>query len=697
MQGQLLSGRYQIIAPLGRGGFGQTYLAADRQQAGHPQCVLKKLHPVSQGAESLETARRLFEREADVLYKLGNHPQIPRLYTHFEEQGNFYLVLEFIEGTCLSEEFSHRSCTDEIQIVDWLKNILPVLGYIHRQNVIHRDIKPSNLIRRKSDNCLVLIDFGAVKEITTQIINKDSYTTFTIAIGSPGYIANEQMAGKPRFCSDIYSLGILCIQALTGLHPQQLPEDPRTSEIMWRDKADVSPGLADVLDKMVRYDFRQRYQSAVEVWQALQNVCLDVNRRPSLQNRRSNEKATHVAVVALPPTPGGEKFRRLEQLLAARQWREADRETNQLMLHLAGRQHKGYLRSEDINKFPTAELCTINNLWLAYSQGRFGFSVQHRLWQNLGGTKTAQQQLFCDFGEALGWRENHRWKPYGELDFSLNAPPGHLPACFVHDELKFGCAGTVWLVGILLDRWYNGQLTSPIAPPPLHPIPSPIPTITSDLPTATLVEVTATDTLAETMVKPTADRPTATTRLDVGKVKTAVTTADRLQIIKADITQLAVDAIVISTTPSLFGGVLCRVVHRKAGPELMREVQQIKPGCQPGEAVIAKGYNLPSRWVIHAIVSSWFLEKQSSGEILASCYRNCFALTRSYGINTIAFPSLGTGGFGFPLHTAARIAATEIKQFLDKNQSLEKVIQVCFTDDAYDAYLAAALEIIFGC
>lgn len=285
MQGQLLSGRYQVIAPLGRGGFGQTYLAADRQQAGHPQCVLKQLQPVSQGAEALETARRLFEREADVLYKLGNHPQIPTLYTHFEDNGNFYLVQEFIDGHCLSKEFSHRYCTEEIKVFDWLKNILPILGYIHRQNVIHRDIKPSNLIRRKSDNRIVLIDFGAVKEITTQIINKDSYTTFTIAIGSPGYIANEQMAGKPRFCSDIYSLGILCIQALTGLHPQQLPEDPRTSEIMWRDKADVSPGLADVLDKMVRYDFRQRYQSAVEVWQALQNVCRDVNPRPSLAKR----------------------------------------------------------------------------------------------------------------------------------------------------------------------------------------------------------------------------------------------------------------------------------------------------------------------------------------------------------------------------------------------------------------------------
>lgn len=694
MQGQLLSGRYYIIRPLGRGGFGQTYLAEDRQQAGHPQCVLKRLQPVSPDTGDLETARRLFEREADVLYKLGNHPQIPNLYTHFEEDGNFYLVQEFIDGNCLSSEFSHRCCVSEIKVIEFLPDVLPVLAYIHHQHVIHRDLKPSNLIRRKSDQKIVVIDFGAVKEISTQMLNRNGSTTFTIAIGSPGYIANEQMAGKPRFCSDIYSLGIICIQALTGLHPQQLPEDPRTSEIMWRDQADVSPDLADLLDKMVRYDFRQRYQSVAEVWQALQNVRIAPNRPSPLAKKPPEAKTTNIPTMALPTFTGGDKYRRLEQFLAAGQWRDADRETNQLMLNLAGRQHKGYLRSEDINKFPASELCIINNLWVAYSQGRFGFSVQHRLWRNLGGSRTAHQRLFCDFGEAVGWRELHRWKPYAELDFSLDAPPGHLPACFVHEELKFGCAGTVWFVGILLERWYQGELSLPVS----AKIQRQVSSITANFPTATLPEVTATHTLTETMVKRTQSYgQNVTTGLGVAKPRVSVTLADRLQIIKADITQLAVDAIVISTTPSLFGGVLCRVVHRQAGPELMREVQQIKPGCQPGEAVIAKGYNLPSRWVIHAIVSSWFRGKESSGETLASCYRNCFALTQPYGINTIAFASLGTGGFGFPLHLAARIAATEIKKFLAHNQSLEKVIQVCFTDDAYDAYLAAALEIIFGC
>jgi serine/threonine protein kinase len=158
---------------------------------------------------ALQAAKRLFNREAEVLYQLGNHNQIPRLFAHFEEEQEFYLVQEFIEGHELRQELPVGKKLSENFVIALLKEVLEILAFVHQQNVIHRDIKPSNLVRRKQDGKLVLIDFGAVKQFGTQVINSQGATSFTIAIGSPGYMPNEQIAGKPRFSSDIYAVGML--------------------------------------------------------------------------------------------------------------------------------------------------------------------------------------------------------------------------------------------------------------------------------------------------------------------------------------------------------------------------------------------------------------------------------------------------------------------------------------------------------
>ncbi|PSB56073.1 serine/threonine protein kinase, partial [filamentous cyanobacterium CCP1] len=259
-----LGGRYQIVSYLGGGGFGQTYLAQDNHLPGQPRCVVKHLKPKLTDDESLAMAHRLFETEAQVLYRLSDFHQIPRLLAHFEENQEFYLVQEFIDGDNLSQELAPGNRFTEVQTIALLQEILAVLVYLHQHHVIHRDLKPSNLIRRRRDHRIVLIDFGAVKQLSTQI-QTHGHSTRTIAIGSPGYMPSEQMAGKPRFCSDLYAVGMIGIQALTGLHPKSLPEDARTSEIIWRDRAEVSPRLGDILDKMVRYDFRERDQTALEV------------------------------------------------------------------------------------------------------------------------------------------------------------------------------------------------------------------------------------------------------------------------------------------------------------------------------------------------------------------------------------------------------------------------------------------------
>ncbi|MCW6035146.1 serine/threonine protein kinase [Spirulina subsalsa FACHB-351] len=272
----LLAGRYRILESLGKGGFGTTFLAEDRQMPGHPRCVVKQLKPYRTTPAALKLARRLFDSEAQVLSQLGRHPQIPQLLAHFEENNEFYLVQEYIEGHDLEKELPLGHKLDELTVIALLRDILQVLKFVHDQKVIHRDIKPAN-IRRREDGKIVLIDFGAVKQIGEHLETFDK-TLLTVSIGTPGYIPGEQAQGKPKLSSDVYSVGIIGIQALTGLNPEYLKEHKKTGELRWRDHATVSPYLAKIINKMVRYDFRHRYPSATEALAALDDLLAHPNK-----------------------------------------------------------------------------------------------------------------------------------------------------------------------------------------------------------------------------------------------------------------------------------------------------------------------------------------------------------------------------------------------------------------------------------
>ncbi len=271
MLNTIIRGHYKIISHLGGGGFGQTYLAEDIDLPTHPTCVVKQLKPLSNETFVLETAKRLFDQEAEILYSLGSHDRIPRLLAHFQEGKEFYLVQEFADGRDLTQEIGNGKRSPEAVAIALLKEILEILVFVHGRGVVHRDIKPANLIRRNSDRKIVLIDFGAVKEIGGMAADSEGNTNLTIAIGSPGYMPIEQMNGKPRFSSDIYAAGMLGIQAITGAEPRLFTEHPDTAELIWRDRLqdNYSPQFLDLLDKMIRYDFRQRYQTAQEVLEAI--------------------------------------------------------------------------------------------------------------------------------------------------------------------------------------------------------------------------------------------------------------------------------------------------------------------------------------------------------------------------------------------------------------------------------------------
>ena len=283
MIGQLLAGRYKVLQILAEGGFGQTYICSDIHLPGKPECVLKHLKTTSTSSDTLEPARRLFQKEAETLQQLGNHDQIPRLLAYFEDKHQFYLVQEFIEGHSLSMELPQGRKLGQSQVIDILTEILSILQFVHTQGVIHRDIKPDNLIRRATDNKLVLIDFGAIKQIRSQTATNTGKNNITLVVGTRGYMPSEQIRRLPRPSSDIYALGMIAIQALTGVYPYELQDDPNTGEILWEHLREVDPTFAEILNKMTRYHFKERYQNVDEVIQALKELPIPSEPTP-LQN-----------------------------------------------------------------------------------------------------------------------------------------------------------------------------------------------------------------------------------------------------------------------------------------------------------------------------------------------------------------------------------------------------------------------------
>ncbi len=259
----LLKERYRAIKQIGQGGFGKTFLAVDEDKPSKPLCVIKQFYPQAQGTGTLAKAIELFNQEAVQLDLLGKHPQIPELLAYFTQEDEQYLVQEFIDGQNLAQELADRGTFSETQIWQLLNDLLPVLQFCHARKVIHRDIKPENIILRKSETQrkLVLVDFGAAKSATNTALNRTG-----TSIGSPEYVAPEQMRGRAVFASDIYSLGATCINLLTGRSPFD-SYDINNDTWVWQQylKTPVSHKLSRILNKMLESIPIRRYQTVDEV------------------------------------------------------------------------------------------------------------------------------------------------------------------------------------------------------------------------------------------------------------------------------------------------------------------------------------------------------------------------------------------------------------------------------------------------
>ncbi|MEH2205778.1 MAG: protein kinase [Nostoc sp.] len=271
----LLNNRYQIIQVIGAGGFGETFLAEDVHMPSHRRCVIKQLKPITNNdPQTYQLIQQRFEREAATLEYLGESShQIPKLYAYFSENGQFYLVQEWIHGQTLTKIVEAKGFESETAVRQILLSLLSVLDYVHSKGIIHRDIKPDNIILRSVDNVPVLIDFGAVKETIRSVVNSPGYPTRSLVIGTPGYMPSEQAVGRPVYATDIYSLGLTAIYLLTGKHPQELVTDLKTGEILWQQHApNVSSQLAAVLNQAIKPHAGDRYSTASKMLYALQSA-----------------------------------------------------------------------------------------------------------------------------------------------------------------------------------------------------------------------------------------------------------------------------------------------------------------------------------------------------------------------------------------------------------------------------------------
>ncbi len=286
MTNQEFIGHYRITRPIGEGGFGTTYLVEDTHihLPAERHRIIKQLKPFNENLETNEIIKERFKKEAQIIEELGKgHSQIPVLYAYFEQEGNFYLVEEYIEGKTLEQLVNEQGKLSSERVEHILTQLVEVLEYLQRKRIIHRDIKPENIILRDSDHLPILIDFGAIKESINTTVTESGRTTRSIIIGTPGFMPPEQSIGRPVFASDIYALGLTGIYLLTGKRPEELENDPLTGEILWQEHAsDVNPELANILNRAIRSHVKERFLTAEKMANALKNPAIPVETQVSL-------------------------------------------------------------------------------------------------------------------------------------------------------------------------------------------------------------------------------------------------------------------------------------------------------------------------------------------------------------------------------------------------------------------------------
>lgn len=404
--GQVLhEGKYVIKDILGGGGFGVTYRAENRKEG--KLVAIKSLNAIIQGKPDFNQLQVKFVNEALALAKCS-HPHIVQVYEVFQERHLWCMVMEYIDGINLADYLEDKGVLSEQEALPIIQQVGEALSFVHKQGLTHRDVKPLNIMLRQRGREAVLIDFGLAREVTAPGKLRSNTTA-----GTECFMPIEQYERRTERgpYTDVYALAATLYVMLARELP--FPARFRTQNIplippkQHNDK--ISGRVNAAIMKGMELEPKNRPQS-VQEWL---NLLIP-------KQAAANEVKLVSAV--------GADYRNLRNLLAAGKWKEADEETGKLMLKVARREKEGWLDSESIDKFPCEDLRTIDQLWVKYSNGRFGFSVQKRIYQSLGGTRKCGDYKFWDaYGDRIGWRKNGEWLYDIQLTFSTKAPEAHLP------------------------------------------------------------------------------------------------------------------------------------------------------------------------------------------------------------------------------------------------------------------------------
>lgn len=421
--GQKLNGdRYIIERKIdkGEGGFGATYLAKKAQN--RQRVVIKTLKDELLRDPKFAWFRDKFRDEA-LLLALCRHPNIVQIDNFFIDGNLPCIAMEYVAGEDLWNWVEKRGILSETEALNYIRKVGEALIVVHEKGLLHRDIKPQNIMVRDNHDA-VLIDFGLARGF---IPDRTQQLTFGL---THGFAPPEQYGEIGRFAeyTDVYALAATLYYLLTKTPPTAA--FLRALNHPLKPPFQLNPNISDAVHQAImegiKMDATQRPQS-VEQWLAMlpQASLRNAGRVIPPTIPSSQPQPQPVKLISAK----GVDYSQLDRLLASSKWKEADEETTKKMLEVAGRTSEGWLRVEDIDRFSCEDLRTIDQLWVKYSNGLFGFSVQKRIYQSLRGTREYDSKIWGAFGDSVGWCVNSNWLDYyDDLKFNTTAPPGHLPS-----------------------------------------------------------------------------------------------------------------------------------------------------------------------------------------------------------------------------------------------------------------------------